>query len=146
MYFSKKRNSYFFPRFYKVSNINMVDNNGGRIMVYCQKCGTKNDDDAEFCKKCAKPLKDTAKVWKKEQDEKCEEECAVGQKSPYAKFFWGAVVILIGLWIIFSLVIPQTDLAKHLPDWLVNFEFWWLIGLIIAVAVIMTGIRILIRK
>jgi uncharacterized membrane protein YvbJ len=115
-------------------------------MAYCQKCGTKNEDDAGFCKKCAKPLKDTAKDRKKEHDEKCEEECAVGQKSPYAKFFWGAVVILIGLWIIFSLVIPQTDLAKNLPDWLVNFEFWWLIGLIIAVAVIMTGIRILIKK
>ena len=26
-------------------------------MVYCSKCGKKNDDDAEFCKKCGKPLK-----------------------------------------------------------------------------------------
>ena len=25
-------------------------------MVYCQKCGTKNDDDAEFCKKCGQAL------------------------------------------------------------------------------------------
>jgi uncharacterized membrane protein YvbJ len=27
-------------------------------MGYCHKCGTKNDDDAEFCSKCGTPLKD----------------------------------------------------------------------------------------
>ena len=53
-------------------------------MVYCQKCGTKNDDDAEFCKKCATSLIGTAKDLKKEQDDKCEEDCAVGKHSPYA--------------------------------------------------------------
>lgn len=115
-------------------------------MVYCQKCGTKNDDDAEFCKKCSNSLKDTAKDRKKEHDDKCEEECAVGKQSPYAKFFWGIIVILIGLWIVFSLVLPQTELADQLPSWLVNFEFWWLIGLIIAIAIIMTGIRIMVKK
>jgi len=115
-------------------------------MAYCQKCGTKNDDDAEFCKKCSTSLKDTPKDRKKEHDDKCEEECAVGKQSPYAKFFWGIIVILIGLWIIFSLILPQTELADQLPSWLVNFDLWWLIGLIIAVAIIITGIRILIKK
>jgi len=46
-------------------------------MVYCQKCGTKNDDDAEFCKKCSTSLKGAIKDRKKEHDDKCEEECAV---------------------------------------------------------------------
>jgi len=114
-------------------------------MVYCQKCGTKNDEDAEFCKKCSTSLKTTGKTSKKEQDDKCEEDCAVGKQSPLSKFFWGAVVILIGLWIIFSLVLPRTELRSSLPDWLINFEFWWLIGLIIAIAIIATGIRILFR-
>jgi uncharacterized membrane protein YvbJ len=27
-------------------------------MVYCHNCGTKNDDDSEFCSKCGEPLKD----------------------------------------------------------------------------------------
>jgi uncharacterized membrane protein YvbJ len=115
-------------------------------MVYCQKCGLKNEDDADFCKKCGTALRATSKYQKKEYDDKCEEECAVGQRSPFAKFFWGAIVILIGLWIIFSLVLPQTTLRDQLPDWLINFEFWWLIGLIIAVAIIMTGFRILVKK
>ena len=115
-------------------------------MAYCSKCGTKNDDDAEFCKKCSTSLKDKGKVSKKEHDDKCEEECAVGKKSPFSNIFWGIIIVLIGLWIIFSVVIPNTELADQLPNWLVNFEFWWLIGLIIAVAVIITGLRILVKK
>jgi uncharacterized membrane protein YvbJ len=115
-------------------------------MVYCQKCGTKNDEDAEFCKKCSNSLIKTGKIRKKEHDDRCEEECAVGEQSPYAKFFWGAIVIIIGLGIIFTLVIPRTDFAKELPDWLVKFEFWPLIGLIIAIAIIITGIRIIVKK
>jgi hypothetical protein len=47
---------------------------------------------------------------------------------------------------VFSVVIPNTSLADDLPSWIVHFEFWWLIGLIVAVAIIMTGIRIMIRK
>lgn len=27
-------------------------------MVYCHNCGTKNDDDAEFCSKCGTSLKE----------------------------------------------------------------------------------------
>jgi len=27
-----------------------------KTMAYCVKCGTKNEDDAEFCKKCGAPL------------------------------------------------------------------------------------------
>ncbi len=28
-------------------------------MVYCHECGTKNDDDAEYCSKCGTSLKDS---------------------------------------------------------------------------------------
>jgi uncharacterized membrane protein YvbJ len=115
-------------------------------MVYCQKCGTKNDEDAEFCKKCSTSLKGSTKDRKKEQDDKCEEDCAVGKHSPYAKLFWGALVILIGLAILFNIVIENTSLKDELPNWLVRFEFWWIVGLLIAVAFIITGLRIATRK
>lgn len=115
-------------------------------MVYCQKCGTKNDEDAEYCKKCSTSLKGTAKDWKKEQDDKCEEDCAVGKHSPYAKFFWGALIIFIGLAILFNIVIENTSLKEDLPNWLVHFEFWWIVALLIAVAFIITGLRIATRK
>jgi tetrahydromethanopterin S-methyltransferase subunit E len=111
-------------------------------MVYCSKCGTKNEDDAEFCSKCGDSL---TGVSKKEEDQ-CDEACAVGKRSPIAPIFWGIIVILIGFWIIFGLIIPETEFANNLPSWFLNFEWWWLIGLAIAIAIIVTGFRILTKK
>jgi len=116
----------------------------GENMAYCAKCGKKNEDDAEFCSKCGASLTGVKKDHEKDWDKHCEEECAGGKRG--TSVFWGAIVILIGLWIIFGLVIPETELANNLPSWLVNFEWWWLIGLVIAVAIIITGIRIMTRK
>jgi len=113
-------------------------------MTYCSKCGTKNEDDAEFCKKCGTSLKGTAKPY--DRDDKCEEECVAGKNNPFAPVFWGIIVILIGLFILFELVLKDETLAVNLPAWLQDFNFWWLIGLVIAIAVIATGIRILIKK
>jgi ribosomal protein L40E len=117
---------------------------GGKGMTYCSKCGTKNDEEAEFCKKCGTSLKGKAKTYKKEDP--CEEECAVGKSSPFSSIFWGVIVILVGLFILFEVVLKETAIYNQLPEWLQNFEFWWLIGLVISIAIIVTGIRILIKK
>ena len=111
-------------------------------MAYCSKCGTKNEDEAEFCAKCGSSLNGV----KKKEDDQCEETCAVGKRSPIAPIFWGIIVILIGFWIIFGLIIPETEFANNLPSWFLNFEWWWLIGLSISVAIIVTGFRILTKK
>jgi len=113
-------------------------------MTYCSKCGTKNEDEAEFCKKCGSSL--TGKGKEHKRGEPCEEECVVGQRSPYAPIFWGVIVILVGLWILFEFVLKNTVFKDQFPDWIQNFEFWWIIGLVIAIAVIMTGVRILVKK
>jgi hypothetical protein len=113
-------------------------------MAYCTKCGTKNEDDAEFCKKCGTSITGSTKGYKTE--DKCEEECVAGKHSPIAPFFWGIVVILIGFWILFELVLKNTDFYNTLPTWLQTFEFGWLIGLLIAIAIIITGIRIIVKK
>ena len=118
--------------------------NLGRNMAYCQKCGSKNEDDAEFCKKCGASL--SGKSMDHKKGDPCEEECVVGKRSSYAPIFWGAIVILVGLWILFEFVLKNTVFKNQLPVWLEDFSFWWLIGLIIAIAVIMTGIRILVKK
>ena len=110
-------------------------------MVYCTKCGNKNEEGAEFCSKCGASLSGV----KKEED-RCEEACVVGKHSPYASVFWGIVVILVGLWIIFGLVLPETSLRDSLPSWFIDMNWWWIIGLIIALAIIGTGIRMLIKK
>ena len=113
-------------------------------MAYCSKCGTKNDDKDEFCKKCGTSL--SGKVKSRKKDDPCEEECVVGKKSPFSSIFWGIIIILVGLWILFEVVLKSTGIYEQLPEWLQNFEFWWFIGLVIAIAVIMTGLRILINK
>lgn len=103
-------------------------------MAYCTKCGTKNEDDAEFCKKCGASL--TGIKREHEKDDDC--VCSGSKQNPLVPVFWGIVVILFGLWIIFSFI-----LRDYLPAGLQDFSFWGLIILIIAVAVILTGIRIL---
>jgi len=111
-------------------------------MAYCSKCGKKNEDDAEFCSKCGESLTGS----KKKKDDRCEEDCVCGEKSSGAPTFWGVVVILIGIWILFTVVIPNTPLKDSLPPELVNFEWWWLIGVVIVIAIIGTGIRMIVRK
>jgi uncharacterized membrane protein YvbJ len=116
-------------------------------MAYCSKCGNKNEDDAKFCSKCGASLDASVKDRKKDHDDRCEEECAVGQHSPYAPIFWGLIVIIVGLWIIFSVVLSKFE--NNLPSWLswlVGFDFWWIIGILIAIAFIVTGIRIMAKK
>ena len=107
-------------------------------MAYCSKCGTKNEDDAEFCKKCGTSLKGINKEYKKDDD--C--VCSGSKQNPFVPVFWGIVVILFGLWILLSFVIPRS----YLPIGLQDFTFWGLIVLIIAVAIILTGFRILTKK
>ena len=103
-------------------------------MTYCSKCGTKNEDDAEFCKKCGESLKG---VKKDKDDDDC--VCSGSKQNPLVPVFWGIVVILFGLWIVISFIIPD----DYLPSGLRDFSFWGLIVLIFAIAIILTGIRIM---
>ena len=103
-------------------------------MTYCIKCGTKNEDDAEFCKKCGSSLTGIKKEHDKDDDCVCEGE----NRNPLVPIFWGITVILIGLWIIFQFVIPSNYLSS-----LQDFSFCGLVFLIIALAIILTGIRIM---
>ena len=113
-------------------------------MAYCAKCGKKNEDDAEYCSKCGTSLTGTKKDYEKDWEKRCEEECAGGKHG--APVFWGIIVILIGLWIIFEFVLKNIGVLEGLPSWIQNFEFWWLIALVIAIAIILTGIRMIAKK
>jgi len=113
-------------------------------MAYCPKCGNKNEDSAEFCGKCGNNLKESKKDMEKECENRCDEDCAGGKRGP--PVIWGIIVILFGLWILFEFVIKNTTLYETLPVWIQDFSFWWLIALVIAIAIILTGIRMLIKK
>ena len=113
-------------------------------MVYCSKCGKKNEDDADFCNKCGASLTSTTKI--RAKNDPCEEECAVGKQSKNAPVFWGVIVILIGIWFLFEVVIENTSLKNSLPPELVNFEWWWLIGVVIVIALIATGLKMIVNR
>ena len=105
-------------------------------MVYCAKCGNKNEEDAKYCAKCGSPLSYISHDYK---DDDC--VCEGNNRNPLVPIFWGITVILIGLWIIFQFVIPSNYLSS-----LQDFSFCGLIFLIIAIAIILTGIRIMTKK
>lgn len=116
-------------------------------MVYCQKCGTKNDDDAKFCKNCSSsligaPIPGTKRDYEKEWEDKCDEECAARGRS--APAFWGIIVLLIGMLILIEVL--RNIEGLDLPQWFYDFNFWWIIGLVIALAIIFAGIKMLMRK
>jgi uncharacterized membrane protein YvbJ len=108
-------------------------------MTYCQKCGTKNDDDAEFCKKCGASLSGGKKSLEKEWDNKCDEECNAGPSGRGWGLFWGIIIILIGLWIIFEFVLKE---YLDFP-WVKTFPFGLIIAAVFGIFVIVFGLRLL---
>ena len=111
-------------------------------MVYCTKCGTQNDEDAAFCKSCGDPLGSAAAIdqrrKEREYDDHCEEDCGPG-RGPYA-WIWGALVLLIGLWIVFEFGVKNIE---GLPGWLDDITFWWVFPIIVGVAIVILGLNII---
>jgi uncharacterized membrane protein YvbJ len=105
-------------------------------MVYCQRCGKQNEEAAQFCNKCGANLKGPPRQWDKKKEDQCEEECQGGSKEN--KAFWGIIVLLIGIWIIFEFGIKN---IPGRPSWVDNFEFWWIIPVVIGIAILVAGIR-----
>ncbi len=111
-------------------------------MTYCQKCGTKNEDEADFCKKCGAPLDVSKKVQEKEWDKRCEDECAGGKGGRGWAIFWGVVIILVGLFIILEIV-----LRNMLNIQIIDAEYYgWIIAAVIGIFIIILGVRILSRR
>ena len=103
-------------------------------MTYCSKCGNKNEGDAKYCSNCGVSLLEIK--YESYKDDDC--VCEGNNRNPLGPIFWGITVILIGLWIIFQFVLPNNFLSS-----LQDFSFCGLIFLIIALAIILTGIRIM---
>lgn len=85
-------------------------------MVYCTKCGTKNDDNAEFCVKCSQPLNRYPSV--RHERRRKENECF---GLPHGGAIAGLVIgFLIILWGVTSVL--------HL-----SFELWPIVIIIFGV-------------
>ena len=74
-------------------------------MVYCTKCGTKNDDDAVVCVKCKEPLVGSAPV-RRERRRK-ENECfGLPHGGSIAGLVLGIIIILWGVTSVLEVEFP----------------------------------------
>ena len=110
-------------------------------MAYCAKCGSQNPDDSLYCSKCGASLQGPKPVHGREWDNRCEDECAGGRRG--ASLFWGVVVILIGIGIA-GWALSQG--GYQLPDWATEKNFALVFGLVIAIAIVASGIAIIFRR
>jgi zinc-ribbon domain len=110
-------------------------------MAYCARCGNQNPDGADFCFRCGAPLKAPIEGMQKQRDERCEEECAGGKRG--SGIFGGVLVIVIGIAVLFWALNAG---GMMMNDWVTDKTFVMLIGLIIAAALVVTGISILFRR
>lgn len=119
-------------------------------MVYCPKCGTKNDDDATYCKSCGAsldaPKQESRREYRHDRDQRCEEECAGGKSGRGWTMFWGAIIILIGLAIIFEVVLKEMAKTYSWLSWVNSVQWNWVFAIVIAIFIIAFGIRVVSRK
>jgi uncharacterized membrane protein YvbJ len=109
-------------------------------MAYCSKCGEKNKDRATFCNKCGMSLSGENE-WRRrrDHDDDCEKECSGKEGS---RFPWGIIFILIGLWVIWEWGIKNMD---GMPEWVEDFQFWWVFPIFIGIAIMYLGFMTLSR-
>lgn len=79
-------------------------------MVYCTKCGTKNEDDATVCAKCGASLETTRSERRRRSDGECfgrserrpmEDECfGLPYGGSIVGIIFGIIVVFIGLAIV----------------------------------------------
>jgi len=111
------------------------------MMVYCPKCGNKNPDDSVFCNKCGTTISGPPVHQRRMKDDKCEEECHGSEEE--SRRFWGVIVVLVGLWLIFEFGIKNIE---GIPDAVKDFEFWWIFPVLIGLIIIISGIKILSKR
>jgi hypothetical protein len=117
--------------------------------MYCTKCGTQNEDDSVFCKQCGSDLKAGTggpaptdhKPRKSKQDEECEKDCKGSDKEQ--AWFWGIIVVLVGAWVIWEFGLKN---VVDVPEEIGDFEFCWLIWIIVGIAIIAAGFRMIMRR
>jgi uncharacterized membrane protein YvbJ len=96
-------------------------------MVYCPKCGTKNEDSAEFCVKCGASLQTGTVASRRYARRKAEQECfGLPHGGAIAGIVIGAIVVIWGI----STMLQQLGIITE------SFEFWFIIIIVIGILII----------
>jgi len=99
-------------------------------MVYCSKCGTQNEDTAEYCAKCGANLQTGTQASRRYTRKKAEQECF---GLPHGGAIVGlAIGVIVLLWGIFTLA--------NTMGWITQMpENLWFIVLIIFGVILIAG-------
>ena len=74
-------------------------------MVYCPKCGTKNEDTADFCVKCGASLQTGTVTTRRYARKKAEQECfGLPHGGAIAGIVIGAIILIWGI----TMLLQQT--------------------------------------
>jgi len=96
-------------------------------MVYCPKCGTQNDDAADFCVKCGASLQTGTVSSRRRERRKAEQECfGLPHGGAIAGIVFGAIILIWGI----TMLLQQTGIIAG------TFEFWYIIIIIIGILIV----------
>jgi hypothetical protein len=105
--------------------------NGDLHMVYCPKCGTQNEDTAEFCVKCGANLQTGTYTSRRYERRKAEKECF---GLPHGGAIAGLVIgVIILLWGIFTLA-QQMNWVTQTPS------LWFIVIIIFGILLIIGAV------
>jgi uncharacterized membrane protein YvbJ len=67
-------------------------------MVYCPKCGTKNEDTAEFCVKCGASLQTGTSASRRYERRRAEQECfGLPHGGAIVGLAIGVIILILGI-------------------------------------------------
>ena len=96
-------------------------------MVYCPKCGTKNEDTAEFCVKCGASLQTGTSASRRYERRRAEQECF---GLPHGGAIVGVVIgLIILLWGV-SMLAQQAGWITQTPN------FWFIIIIVVGILIV----------
>jgi uncharacterized membrane protein YvbJ len=96
-------------------------------MVYCPKCGTQNEDTAEFCIKCGANLQTGTYASRLRERRRAERECF---GLPHGGAIAGLVIgVIILLWGLFTMA-TQMGLVAQTPD------LWFIVLIVFGILLI----------
>jgi ribosomal protein L40E len=98
-------------------------------MVYCVKCGAKNEDDAEVCVKCGAPLYGSKRATTRREDtcfgpreeKRFEEECfGLPYGGAIFGMIFGVIILILGIaWVISLILDIAIDVWKFFGPFMV---------------------------
>lgn len=96
-------------------------------MVYCPKCGTKNEDNADFCVKCGANLQTGTVASRRYERRRAEQECfGLPHGGAIAGIVFGVILLIWGI----ITLLQQMDIIAE------TFQFWYIIIIVIGILIV----------